>query len=168
MIKVFEENKISLFKPRKDQCDTCISYKTKQITDEEYLNHINEKDRAREEKESDKKKSQEVHCIVFTMDLQSVNLCPKTNASSLYYSMKFKVYNLTLFNLGTAQCSTCWWNECEGELGASVFASKVLKHVHYHCIPLPQNCRRIIFYSDGCGYQNRNHFLSNALRNFSI
>lgn len=168
VMKVFEENRISIFKPRKDQCDTCISYKTKQVTDEEYNKHIIEKNRAREEKEIDKEKAKAGECMVFTVDLQSVNLCPKTMASSLYYCMKLKVYNLTIFDLGRGQCFTYWWNECDGELEASVFASIVIKHIQNICLPLPEKCKKVIFYSDGCGYQNRNNILANALLNFSI
>lgn len=168
VMKTFETNKISIFKPRKDQCDTCIMHKTKQISEEEYQQHIKEKDRAREEKEKDKIKAKDGLCFTFTMDLQSVNLCPKTNASALYYSMKLKVYNLTIFNVGSSQCSTYWWNECEGELEASVFTSVVIKHILSNCIPFPEQCDSIVLYSDGCGYQNRNQYLSNALLNFSI
>jgi hypothetical protein len=48
--KVFDELHLSLFTPRKDQCDTCCSYKVGNVSDEIYNKHIQEKDRARKEK----------------------------------------------------------------------------------------------------------------------
>lgn len=104
--------------------------------------------------------------MVFTMDVQAVQLCPKTNASALYYSMKSKVHNLTFFNLADNQCSTYWWHECDGELDASVFTSIINKHLLKYCVSTA--CKRVIIFSDGCGYQNRNQTLANALLNFSI
>jgi len=110
------------------------------------------------------------------MNLQAVKLCPALNASALYYSMKLKNHNLTKFSLAPEhQCSNYWWNETEGELEASVFASIIIKHITKNCIKdsnqtnqTENDKNNIIIYSDGCGYQNRNIILSNALLNFSI
>lgn len=50
LFEFLEENNFAIYKPRKDQCDLCTSYKMKQITEEEYQNHKNMKDRAQVEK----------------------------------------------------------------------------------------------------------------------
>jgi hypothetical protein len=64
-----ENEKISLYRPKKDECDTCASYKLKNITDNDYTNHVNLKEEARCEKSNDK--VSELLDFVFTMDLQS-------------------------------------------------------------------------------------------------
>lgn len=46
---------IFVHKPKKDQCDVCIGYKTKNVSQENYETHIKRKDEARKEKEADKK-----------------------------------------------------------------------------------------------------------------
>lgn len=77
--------------------------------------------------------------------------------------MKLKVHNMTIYNIATNECSNYWWHEGEANLEASVFATIIIKHLLNKCIePIP-----IIIYSDGCGYQNRNVILSNALLQFS-
>lgn len=163
--KIFHDKNISIFRPRKDQCDLCFSHKMGQVDENIYKTHIIDKDRARSEKDSDKKKSLAGSCNVLTMDMQAVHLCPKLQASALYYSMKLKCHNFTIFNLATAQCSNYWWHECEGDVTAPCFASIIISYLKSHCLhkKLP-----IIIYSDGCGYQNRNSILSNALLNFAV
>lgn len=51
---VFHEGKYSVFIPRKDQCDVCVSFKHGNITKAEYDEHVNKKDEARQEKSRDK------------------------------------------------------------------------------------------------------------------
>lgn len=102
-------------------------------------------------------------CYVFCIDMQAVQLCLALNASSLYYSMKLKTHNMTFYNIGNGDCSNYWWHGSEAELEASVFATIIIKHLIKVCfLKIP-----IIIYSDGCGYQNRNVVLSNALLYFS-
>lgn len=161
----FEQQNNSIFAPRKDQCDTCTSFKAKQISEEKYNTHILSKQRAQNEKNLDKIAAIGGRCHVFTMDVQAVKLCPNLNASAIYYKQRLQVHNFTIYNLSTHQCTNYWWNETNGDLSASTFASIIIHHLKTHCSTdkLP-----IIIYSDGCGYQNRNHILSNALSIFAI
>ncbi|KAL5246401.1 hypothetical protein ACI65C_013809 [Semiaphis heraclei] len=53
-----KENKVSIFKPRKDQCDLCSAYENFQVSEEEYAMHIALKNSAREEKQKDKKNAE--------------------------------------------------------------------------------------------------------------
>lgn len=91
----FYHNKLSLFRPRIDQCDFCISHKAGQVADDEYLKHIQRKDRARREKKTDKENASRI----FTIDMQSVLLCPMLKASSVYYKKKLVVHNYTIYDL---------------------------------------------------------------------
>jgi len=82
------QKKFSIYQPRKDLCDTCSSYKVKQVNEENYELHIAQKNQAREELKVDTLDAVAFKKIVLTMDLQAVKLCSALNASALYYSMK--------------------------------------------------------------------------------
>ena len=66
---------------------------------------------------------------IWSMDLQAVQLCPKSNASSLYYKTKLQVRNFTLFNLGTKDGYCYMWNESQRDLSSDVFA--FLQFIHF-------------------------------------
>lgn len=163
--ELFERKNLGIFQPRKDQCDVCCSFKTGNIVQEEYEAHIISKDRARIEKQTDKIEALNENCHLLTMDLQSVQLCPRMYASALYYKQKLRVHNFTMYNLATHQSTNFWWHECEGRLEASNFASCIIDYLQSQ---FSQSSLPIIIYSDGCGYQNRNSILSNALLAFSV
>jgi len=156
-----KEKKFSIYSPRKDLCDLCCSYKAGNITEENYALHIAMKNRAREE--YDKTRAIENQCYTFCMDLQAVQMCLVLQASALYYNMKLKIHNMTIYNMANGDCANYVWNESEGELEASVFVTILIKHLINVCI----NKLPIVIYSDGCGYQNRNAVLGNALLHFS-
>lgn len=81
-----KDKKLSIFSPRKDQCDLCCAYQFGNISENKYAFHIASKNRARQEKEFDKTKAKLNECYSFCMDLQAVQLCPVLDASSLYYN----------------------------------------------------------------------------------
>lgn len=56
----FLDNNLSLFSPRKDQCDICYAYKENNVEESTYTAHIERKNMARQEKENDKKKHQQL------------------------------------------------------------------------------------------------------------
>lgn len=157
---VFHEENYSVFIPRKDQCDVCVSFKHGNISKAAYHAHVTKKDEARQEKSRDKDSADEEKSV-WTMDLQAVLLCPKTQASSLYYKTKLQVHNFTLFNLRSKEGYCYVWDESEGDLCSEVFA-----HLQYHhfegVIKGHPDLKEIIVWSDGCGYQNRNTCVANA------
>lgn len=75
------------------------------------------------------------------------------------------MHNFSMYNLSSHQCTAYWWNETEGDLSASSFVSCIIRHLEKYCL---EDTLPITIYSDGCGYQNRNQYLSNALSNFAI
>lgn len=156
--------KIALFKPKKDLCDICNGYKMGHITKETYEKHVNKKNEARMEKESDKEKKE----FVFTADLQAVLLAPRSNVSSNYYKTKLCVHNWCIYDMKTSDGYFFLWNEAEGGLNsdertilANFFIDKVIQK-------MGDENRHIILYTDGCTYQNRNGTLSNALLNLAM
>lgn len=158
--EVFENLNLSLYSPKKDQCDTCCSYKAGNISDTEYQLHLIRKTEAQSQKEKDKAKN-DASIAVFTMDLQAVLLCPYLKASALYYKMKLKVHNFTISNLKTKEGFCFLWDESEGGLTADEFSSIIVDFIINYIDTTV--IRKVIIYSDGCTYQNRNSILSNAL-----
>ncbi|CAH1099616.1 unnamed protein product [Psylliodes chrysocephalus] len=157
----FYENKLSLYRPRKDQCDICVSHKSGNMTEDDYLRHINRKDRARQEKDFDKENATHI----FTVDMQSVLLCPMLKASSIYYKKKLVVHNYTIYNLKTKDGFCFLWHEGEGGVTSNEFATILYDFIENKSEV--KSGEEIIIFSDGCGYQNRNVTLTNALLHLS-
>lgn len=164
-LTIMQKMDISVFRPKKDQCDVCIGHQTKNVTDEVYNLHQVLKEEARTEKEKDK---QTENAMTFTMDLQSVLLSPKTNVSAMYYKTKLMVHNFTIYNLQTKEAYCFLWNEAEGQTTAQDFASILIYFLEDKVVPKAKETgKRIILFSDGCASQNRNSILSNALFHFA-
>ena len=99
-IKIFKQKNLSLFSPRKDQCDVCFAHTEGNISDEVYLDHISKKNAAQLEKDLDKERGNvDKTVIVITLDLEGVMLCPKLQASALYNKTKLACHNFTVFDL---------------------------------------------------------------------
>ena len=162
---VFKKMNLSLYRPKKDLCDTCCGYEAKTVSEADYVEHIRRKDEARDAKERDKDRTRtERNLKVLTVDLQSLLLCPKLNASSLYYKMKLSCHNYTIFDLATRKVMCYFWYECHGELNSNIFTTCLIDYLSTTDL---QGIDHVIIYSDGCGYQNRNITLSNALLQFA-
>lgn len=156
--RVLAQERIGIHQPRKDQCDTCCSYKTGNISQQEYENHIKKKNEAREAKKNAIDSADE-ETIVITVDVQSVLLAPKLLASSLYYKMKLQCHNFTVYNAISKEVTIYFWHEADGNVTANEFTSCLINY----CQNLPTSMKRIIIISDGCAHQNRNRILSSAL-----
>lgn len=148
--KMFRKLNLSIFKPRKDQCNKCIAFKNSNITEEEYRTHITKKEQSRHEKDNHKNQTDE-DTLVYTMDVQAVLLCPRIQALATYYKTKLKVHNYTHYNLKTKEVICYLWHEGNGGLDSDVFASIMLKHLKSKIDEAP--CQKIILWSDGCGYK---------------
>ncbi|XP_072393717.1 uncharacterized protein [Diabrotica undecimpunctata] len=159
ILNTFEDKNLCLFRLNKDECETCVGYKEGQISKEIYDINLSKKEGARAKKENKTNKK-----YVFTMDLQSVLLCPKSNVSSLYYKTKLAVHNITFFNLHTKEIKYYVWHESEDRLTPNEFSSIICDFINCECL-LQSEDQLVTLYSDGCGYQNRNTVLSNALLN---
>ncbi|XP_037025664.1 uncharacterized protein LOC119078177 [Bradysia coprophila] len=99
------------------------------------------------------------------MDAEGVVLCPKLLASALYFKSKLQLHNFTIYDILTHDSTNYVWDETESDLQSSTFVSIIIHHLEKRLQsgPLP-----ITVYSDGCGYQNRNVVMANALRLLAI
>nr|CAI5843645.1 unnamed protein product [Callosobruchus analis] len=90
----FNKENLSIYIPKKDMCDICVAYDTRNIGQEEYDLNQEMKKEAREEKSRDKESASAA--AVFTM---AVLLSPRSTVSKMCYKMKLVAHNFTLFNL---------------------------------------------------------------------
>lgn len=157
---VFSEQNYSVFIPKKDQCDVCVSAKVGNTDEDTLTTHLKLKAQAQAEKAKDKKESSD-KLSVWTMDLQCVLLCPKTKASTMYYKTKLQMHNFTCFNMNNKDGYCYAWEEHEGSLSSEVFAHLQSKHFE-SILEANGNIEKVIVWSDGCGYQNRCGAISNT------
>ena len=157
----FDNKNLSLFHPKKDQCDLCIRYKCGNTSEEAYTSHIQRKIRAREEKQVDKDHAEHV----YTLDLEAILLSPILKASTLYYKKKLIAHNYTIFNLKTKDGYCYLWHEGEGGVTSNEFASILYSFLETKANVFPGE--EVILYSDGCNYQNCNSLLANSLLHLS-
>jgi len=165
----FDKRNLALYSPKKDCCDLCEGFKYGHISQADYDIHQNRKTEARDAKNLSKEFAinNPNKYASLTMDVQAVKLVPFIRASSMYYKTKLCVHNFTVFNQATADVCCYLWDETNGGLEASVFATMVLDYLSNMIENTPTLCN-ISLFSDGCGYQNRNTILSNALLKFAI
>lgn len=155
---VLKDQNIKIHHPRKDQCDICCGYEVKMITPDIYQKHIEMKNEARDAKIAAKNDANENH-LVLTMDLQSVLLCPKTEASAMYYKQKLQLHNFTIFVLNNKDVTLYVWHESNGGVTSNEFTSCLIHFITSQA----ENFRMVTIISDGCNYQNRNKVLASAL-----
>ncbi|XP_048125447.1 uncharacterized protein LOC125311430 [Alosa alosa] len=128
-----KEFNMAFHTPKKDACKYCEWYK--RLEDHEKTKHRDEYDahqlrktKAREQKETDKKRAKEDEsCKVVTFDLEQVLTTPWSNVSSLFYSRKLSTYNLTVYELGCKDVDCYMWHEGEGGRGSSEISTCVYK-----------------------------------------
>lgn len=156
LLKKYE---IAIHHPRKDQCDTCCGFKVGTVDNEEYANHIKRKDDARTAKRA-AKESANSEKLVVTMDLQSVLVCPKTEASAMYYKQKLQVHNFTIHELNKGDVYLYVWHEANGGVSSNEFTSCI---VYYISTMISETYKHVVLISDGCNHHNRNKVLASAL-----
>ncbi|KAJ8877398.1 hypothetical protein PR048_021852 [Dryococelus australis] len=154
--QVFGEQSVSLYRPKKDECDLCAAFKFGNLSQDQCDIHLQEKERQERKNYSDKVNEE----CVYTMDLQSLLLCTRSNFSRLYYKTKLAVHNFTIFDLKSHDVYRFIWNETEEGLKANEFSTIITSFVRSQ-LPLPDHANKLILCSFGCCYQNRNTTLSN-------
>lgn len=158
-VNEFDIGNFSIYSPRKDQCDICVSYSEGNTDEATYLLHRLRKDQAQKAKEEDKRRAAESleKVKMVSLDMQAVLLAPSLKASALYYKTKLCVHNYTVFDCTSKEVCCYVWHEAEGGLTANEFASCIS-----HYITQDLTYEEYIIFSDGCPYQNRNSTLSKA------
>ncbi|CAG9786451.1 unnamed protein product [Diatraea saccharalis] len=164
-----KKQNITLFQNRKDQCDTCFAFHESRLDKDKYELHLLRKNMGRNNKAADKRLAEmDTSLKVFCVDVQAILLAPKLNVSLAYYKMKLKIHNFTSFDLTTHKGRCYLWDEVNGGLEADVFASLYVDLIKTEFERSDRNLTKIILWSDGCGYQNRNQVVSNAILDCAV
>ncbi|CAB3248290.1 unnamed protein product [Arctia plantaginis] len=133
--KLSKDKNLSLYTLKKDMCDVCSGHAVGNINTSDYEQHIKRKDRARLEKENDKKQALTGNFILLSMDLEAVKVSPYLTASALYFKTQLTCHNFTVYDLITHQASCYWFDETSADLTASTFASFVIDYLERYCLP---------------------------------
>ena len=149
-----------MFIPKKDQCDVCVGFKHGNISQTVFELYTAKKSAAQEMKADDKMKAEDIS--VWTMELESVLMCPKTKSSAMYYSTNLVVYNMTYFNLKTKEGYCYVFDETNGDLSGQMFGYLHYNHFSRYLDANP-DIAKIVIWSDGCGYQNKCATIANSL-----
>ncbi|KAJ8912367.1 hypothetical protein NQ315_014734 [Exocentrus adspersus] len=152
---------------KKDQCLICVNYaksdsEKKKCLQESYEEHRKRNQVCQEAKKLDKEKANEDKTFMsVTMDLQAILQIPKGAVGQLYYVRKLVVYNLTIFESPLPNNAYCLcWNEIHGKKGSCEIGTCLYYYLS-NCLPSEVN--HITIFSDTCGGQNRNQFISALL-----
>lgn len=160
------EFNLAFFKPKKDLCQFCETYKNsndeeKEQKKSEYQSHHEEKELSRKEKDTDKSKIDESN-FVACFDLQAALPTPKGEVSVFYYKSKLLTYNFTICELqkqGLGTINSFIWHEGEGKRGSNEIGSCLISFLNNLSNSSESNKLNMIFYSDNCGGQCKNKFI---------
>lgn len=165
-LELFHVMKLSVHQLQKDACDKCEQFRLGLITVDEYEKHRLDVAEARHEKRQDKL-NVFAWLLSLLVDLEKILLCPLLRNALQYFLCKLQFRNYTIFNQHTKEVVCKTYDESEGGMDSSNFASLLLSYLEQQVQQHPQ-IKEIIIWSDGCCAQNRNVVLSNALLHFCI
>ena len=89
----FKQQNLGLNHPKKDQCNTCCSFKAGNLQQSEWQDHFLRKEEPRVAKEQEKDHANEKTMVLL--------LCPRLNASALYCKTNLAVHNFTICDMST-------------------------------------------------------------------
>lgn len=156
--------------PKVDTCHTCDVFKAKidletintnemRILKEEQLIHHMEAQLAYDCKQRDKLLAKTDSSIkTYTFDLQQCLPTPYLHCGVSFYKRQLWTYNLTVHDCATDVPFCYMWYESLGNRGGNDIASCLFKHID--SIDQTSLTKSIIFYSDSCGGQNKNSYVS--------
>ena len=162
-----KEFRLKFFKPKKDQCPKCLSWKNKTASEKteqaakEYKEHLEAKELSSELKKEDINivlMSPEIRqkLCVFSCDLEKILICPKGENGDFFYKRKLSVYNFTVFVSGEQKGYCMVWDQTIGSKGCAEITSCLW---YFMKMKIAEGIREFHIYSDNCSAQNKNQFL---------
>lgn len=159
---------LSFKKPLTDTCNKCDFFENKikhgenaKEVEESKIHkelHLRKADKTREAKTNAAKHAKDnpttVKSICF--DLQKTLPTPVLTCNRVYYARQLWTYNLDIHDLGENQGFMFMWHEAEASRGSHEIGSCLLKYVEQ----LPPSVKHLIAFSDNCGGQNKNQYIS--------
>lgn len=165
--KIFASLNLSFKPPKVDTCTKCdrlqaeiqYSLRPEEKADlEKKLNdHQEQATKAYDQKRNDKILSEnDESLVVLSFDLQQYLPTPLLSSGMAFYKISLWTFNLTIHNCKEKNASCYMWHECSGKRGGNEIASCLYDYIK----KLPLTVSKIILYSDTCGGQNKNSFVS--------
>lgn len=92
-----------------------------------------------------------------SFDLQRVLNIPVSDAGPVYYSRKFCVYNLTVYEASQPNNAYCFvWTENNASRGSCEIGTPILEWIK----SMPKHVKEVSVFSDTCGDRNRNQYIA--------
>ncbi|KAK3918333.1 UDP-3-O-acylglucosamine N-acyltransferase, partial [Frankliniella fusca] len=166
------KHKLGFFKPKKDQCGTCLRWKTLSTEEKteaakvQYEKHINNKKQARKIKDDNIKLGtvDKTFCVA-SFDLQKVFFCPYGENGEYIFRRKLRCYNLSVFQ-SVAKIGYCFvWDETAAKKGSIEISSCVWAFIE---MKVAEGYTKFYFVSDNCWNQNKNGILFSMYNMASI
>lgn len=165
---MFQTNEPIISQTKEGPVQSCMTYKkgdpeTKAKLEITYKKHEEEKNEVRSIKKDYKEKvekGEESKLLLAAFDLQQVITLPKSNESAVFYKRRITVFNFTVYNIVSRDCTCFTWSETVSKRGSSEIASCVydfLKGID------DKSINHIMLFSDGCSGQNRNTIIATML-----
>ena len=161
-VTYFNDNNYSLFKRKKDNCNTCIGYEEGNVSQHDFDEHQALKTDGFNRKEEDKESADGKTIFVITADTESLLTAPHNDANIMFFHSKLNLHNFTFYDLKTREVMNFLWNETNGEIESNNSTSCYIAYLE-ELIEAHRNAKKIILWSDGCTYQNRCSTLASAL-----
>ncbi len=169
--KIFKSMNLAFHLPKKDLCGLCASYhlnKESGINDEdlneEYQNHILEKDRVRQIKDEEKERSlKDPSKVTCCFDLQQVIYLPKSDWSEIFYKRRLGCYNFTIFDVASKDGFCFLSHEGTTKRGSNEIATSLYTFLEDKD---RQGAQEITMFSDGCPGQNKNTIVPTRMMYF--
>ena len=163
----FNEKGFSLFKRKKDECNTCVAYEEKNVSEEEFIEHQKRKNQGFVLKQADKDHADGVTTLVVTADTEGLLQAPLNFSNMMYFHSKLNIHNLTFYELKSKDVLNYVWSEVHEQTEANNFVSCYVDYLKALVRSNPQ-CSNIILWSDGCTCQNKCNILASAILSFVV
>ena len=163
----FKANNFSLFKRKKDRCNTCVGHEEGNVADDLWTEHQMRKNEGFALKEKDKEMADNNYVFVITADTEALLTVPRNNANIMFFHSRLNLHNFTFYDLKTREVLNYVWSENNGDIESNNFTTC---YINYLTTLVSNNpgVEKIILWSDGCTYQNRCNILSSALLTFAV
>lgn len=165
--KIFGSLNLSFKSPKVDTCTKCdmlqaqIQYslqpEEKANLEKKLNDHQEQATRAYEQKRSDKMSCEtDESLLVLSFDLQQCLPTPLLSSGLAFYKRSLWTFNLTIHNCKENNATCYMWHECTSKRGGNEIASCLYDFIKN----LPPTVSKIVLYSDTCGGQNKNSYVS--------
>ena len=145
----FHENRFSIFKRKKDTCNTCVGYDEGNVTREVFNQHQKRKNEGFKLKDLDKAAADGKTTFVITADTEALLLAPYNRANVMFFHSKLNIHNFTFYDLKTKVVLNYVWPEVSGDIEAPNFTTCYIDYLT-NVLENNPSCSQIIIWSDGC------------------